>query len=144
MRKEVNKAKKPLYHQLRYRILGLDYTVDLGELSPGEEDKTESPHILHVHQFYTTLPLQVQRFVKFYMDDIKIHYCQVFRDETSKNLNRFAMDEFKVENIDLIKEEGDNLSKKKMQFSFNKSKVNPKFYDKMEVDCSFGIQLAPQ
>ena len=35
MRKDFDnkKGNKPMYHQLRYRILGLDYTVDLGEIT---------------------------------------------------------------------------------------------------------------
>lgn len=81
------------------------------------------------------------------MDDIKIHYCQIFRDEKTKSLNRFAMDEFKVENIDLIKDiDSDSTSsssRKKMEFQFNKNHVSPKLCDHMEVDCYFGIQLAP-
>ena len=58
MRGDLSNVKKPLYHQLRYRILGIDYTVDLGEIPMKQSDDIkESPHILHVHQFYTTLPL---------------------------------------------------------------------------------------
>ena len=55
------------------------------------------------------------------MDDIKIHYCQIFKDEASKTLNRFALDEFKVDKIDLIKDESNNNGKKKMQFQFNRN-----------------------
>jgi hypothetical protein len=56
------------------------------------------------------------------------------------------MDEFKVENVDLIKDvDTDNdISKRKMQFKFNANQVNPKICDQMEVDSYFGIQLAPQ
>ena len=41
---------KAVYHQLKYRILGQDFFIDLGE-KPGKVE------VFKVHQYYTKYPL---------------------------------------------------------------------------------------